>query len=67
MHPAQRSGNQNMESWNITCTMMRVSAPESKMQHPEAHHPKQKVIDLNVNTTDDVIDVCLKMITQLHI
>jgi hypothetical protein len=42
MHSAQQSGNENMESWNITCTMMRVGAPESKLQQPEAHHPKQK-------------------------
>jgi hypothetical protein len=67
MHPEQQSGNDNMENWNITCTMMRASVPESKQQQPEAHHPKQKVIDLNVDTTDDVNDVCLNVTTQLHI
>jgi hypothetical protein len=66
MHPEQQSGNVNMEIWNTTFTMMRTSAKESKMQQPEAHHPKQQVIELNMYKTDDVDDGCLSVTTQLH-
>jgi hypothetical protein len=57
MDQEQQNESIDMESWNTTCVMMNTSVLENKLQQPETHHPKQKVVEWNKYTAYEVNDV----------